>query len=160
VCGWLRRQPVDQLLAIPEPGPGGDQARRDLLTAIERALKTRTSLPDYDEMRRRYAAGQAINATMTVGEWLDQWLAGRRTIRKSTRRSYEAHVRRYLKPHLGHLPIDRLRVVHIAAMFDAIDADNEFIRAARACGDPKQRAAVKGRRIVSPATKQRIRATL
>src|SRR5438876_10870071 len=111
-------------------------------------------------MRRRYAAGQAIDATMTVGQWLDEWLAGRRKIRKSTRRSYEAHVRLYLKPHLGHLPIDRLRVVHIAAMFDAIDADNEFIRAARASGDPQQRAAVKGRRIVGPATKQRIRATL
>ncbi len=154
------RQKIDQLLAIPEPGPAGDQARRDLLTAIEKALKARTDLPDYDEMRRRYATGQAINATMTVGEWLDDWLAGRRNIRKSTRRSYEAHVRLYLRPHLGHLPIDRLRVVHIAAMFDAIDADNEFIRAARASGDAKQRAAVKGRRIVSPATKQRIRATL
>jgi hypothetical protein len=56
-----------------------------------------------------------------------------------------------LKPHLGHLPIDRLRVVHIAAMFDAIDADNEYIRAARASGDPTQRAAVKGRRIIGPA---------
>jgi len=154
------RQRIDQLLAIPEAGPTGDQARRDLLTAIDKALKNRTALPDYDQMRRRHASGQAINATMTVGQWLDEWLASRRKIRKSTRRSYEAHVRLYLKPHLGHLPIDRLRVVHIAAMFDAIDADNEYIRAARASGDAKQRAAVKGRRTVSPATKQRIRATL
>ncbi len=154
------RQKIDRLLAIPEAGPTGDQARRDLLTAIEKALKNRTALPDYDEMRRRYAAGQAIDATMTVGQWLDEWLAGRRKIRKSTRRSYEAHIRLYLRPHLGHLPIDRLRVVHIAAMFDAIDADNEFIRAARASGDAKQREAVKGRRSVSPANKQRIRATL
>jgi len=154
------RQKIEQLLDIPEEGPAGDQAREEILRAVRRALKTKTALPDYDEARRRHQSGQALNATMTVGQWLDEWLAGRRTIRKSTRRSYEAHVRLYLKPHLGHLPIDRLRVVHIAAMFDAIDADNEFIRAARASGDPQQRAAVKGRRIVGPATKQRIRATL
>jgi hypothetical protein len=116
--------------------------------------------PDYDESRKRYKSGQVIDAMITVGQWLDQWLAGRRILRKGTRRSYEAHIRLYLRPHLGHLPIDRLRVVHIGAMFDAIDANNEFIRAARASGDAKQRAAVKGRRVVGAATKQRIRATL
>src|SRR4051794_10141429 len=47
---------IDQLLVTPERGRGGDQARRDLLTAIENALTNRTALPDYDEMRRRYAA--------------------------------------------------------------------------------------------------------
>jgi integrase len=87
-------------------------------------------------------------------------LTSRRKIRKGTRRSYEAHIRLYLRPHRGHLPIDRMRVVDIAAMFDAIDADNEFIRAARLSGDTAQRAAVNGRRIVGAATKQRIRATL
>ena len=155
-----RRQRIEQLLAVPEAGVGGDQAREEILRAIKKALDEGTPLPDYDETRRRYQSGQVLNATITVGQWLDEWLRGRRKIRKSTRRSYEAHVRLYLRPHLGHLPIDRMRVVHIAAMFDAIDADNEFIRAARASGDAEQRAAVKGRRVVSPATKQRIRATL
>jgi integrase len=45
-------------------------------------------------------------------------------------------------------------------MFDAIDADNGFIRNARSSGDPAQRRSVKGRRVVGAATKQRIRATL
>jgi hypothetical protein len=84
-------------------------------------------------------------------------LNSRRKIRKGTRRSYEAHIRLSLRPHLGHLPIDRMRVVHIAAMFDAIDADNEFIRAARLSGDTAQRAAVKGRRVVGAATENRAR---
>ena len=154
------REKIEQLLAIPEPGPAGDQARQEILNAIEKALDNGSPVPDYDETRRRYQSGQVINGTLTVGQWLDEWLAGRRKIRKSTRRSYEAHIRLYLRPHLGDVPIDRLRVVHIAAMFDAIDAENEYIRAARASGDAKQRAAVKGRRIVSAATKQRIRATL
>jgi integrase len=154
------RQRIEQLLAVPEEGPAGDQARQEIVKAIERALDNGSTLPDYDETRRRYRAGQVIDGTMTVGQWLDEWLAGRRKIRKGTRRSYEAHIRLYLRPHLGHLPIDRLRVVHISAMFDALDAENEFIRAARASGDAKQRAAVKGRRIIGAATKQRIRATL
>ncbi len=151
---------IEMLLAIPEPGIAGDQAREDILHAVERAFAQNDGLPDYDETRRRYFSGQTINGSVTVGAWLDEWLAGRRKIRKGTRRSYEAHIRLYLRPHLGHLPLDRLRAVHISAMFDAIDADNEFIRAARASGDPAQRAAVKGRRSVSAASKQRIRATM
>src|SRR4051794_27134438 len=68
------RQRIEQLLTIPEPGPHGDQARQDLLVAIERALKDRAALPNYDEMRRRYVTGQVLNATMSVGQWLDEWL--------------------------------------------------------------------------------------
>ncbi|MEU6036110.1 site-specific integrase [Actinomadura sp. NPDC047616] len=45
-------------------------------------------------------------------------------------------------------------------VFDAIDELNETITRARESGDPKLRARVKGRRVVGPATKQRIRATL
>ena len=71
---------------------------------------------------------------------------------KGTLRSYEAHIRLYLRPHLGHIPIDRLRVVHVSTMFDAIDAENEFILNARSSGDLVQRRAVKGQRIVGPAT--------
>ncbi|TDC85920.1 hypothetical protein E1193_01030 [Micromonospora sp. KC606] len=96
---------------------------------------------------------------VTAQAWPANRFSGRK-LAKGTLRSYESHIRLYLRPHLGHLPLDRLRGVHISAMFDAIDADNEFIRAARRSGDPDQRAKVKGRRIVGPATKQRIRATL
>ncbi|GAB3849466.1 tyrosine-type recombinase/integrase [Micromonospora andamanensis] len=153
------RQQIELLLAIPEAGVTGDQARQDILTAIGRAFTKKQPLPNYDETRRRFQSGQIINGDMLVGQGLDEWLTGRK-IAKGTRRSYAAHIRLYLKPHLGHLPIDRLRRVHISTMFDEIDADNEFIRAARVSGDPEQRRKVKGRRIVGAATKQRIRATL
>ena len=154
------REAIGRLFAIPEAGVVGDQARQEILYAVKKSLDAKGPLPDYDETRRRYQSGQVINATMTVGQWLDEWIKGRRKIAKSTLRGYEAHIRLYLRPHLGHLPIDRLRVVHISSMFDAIEAENEFIRATRASGDPAQRAAVKGRRVVGAATKQRIRATL
>jgi len=154
------RDAVALLFTIPDAGVVGDQARNEILLAVNKALDAKTALPDYDETRRRYQSGQVINATMTVGQWLDEWIKGRRKLAKGTIRSYEAHIRLYLRPHLGNIPIDRLRVVHISTMFDAIDADNEFILNARTSGDLVQRRAVKGRRIVGSATKQRIRATL
>ena len=72
----------------------------------------------------------------------------------------QGHIRLYLKPHLGHIPIDRLRVTDVASVFDHIEELNDAIAEARASGNPAARAAVKGRRRVGPATCQRIRATL
>jgi len=95
-----------------------------------------------------------------VADWLGQWLAGRRKIRPNTYRSYESHVRLYLIPHLGHHRLDRLRVGHLDAMFDAIDEHNQSILDARSSHDPAVRTTVKGQRIVGAASKQRIRATL
>jgi hypothetical protein len=95
-----------------------------------------------------------------VGEYLDQWLAGRRALREGTHRSYANHIHLYLKPHLGHLLLERLRVADVDRVFEAIDDLNDLITRARESGDPQLRARVKGRRPVGPATKQRIRATL
>lgn len=53
------------------------------------------------------------------------------------------HAELYLKPHLGHLPLDQLRVGHVAGMFDAIVAGNS-----------------ERERPVGPVTLHRIRATL
>ena len=47
-----------------------------------------------------------------------------------------------------------------ASVFDYIEELNDAITEARATGSPAARAAVKGRRLVGPATCQRIRATL
>jgi integrase len=97
---------------------------------------------------------------VTVGEWLDQWLAGKKNLRTGTVRSYEPHIRLYYKPLIGHIRVNRLRVADVASVFEAIDELNDTLSKARTSGDPAARAAVKGRRPVGPATKQRIRATL
>src|SRR5215207_1404927 len=96
----------------------------------------------------------------TVGEWLQRWLPTRRAISTNTHRSYESHIRLYLTPALGRIRLDRLRVAQIAAMFDAIGERNERIVDARASDDPAVRASVRGQRIISAASMQRIRATL
>jgi integrase len=63
-------------------------------------------------------------------------------------------------PCVGHIPLDRLRVADVASVFDYIGGLNEAVTAASASADPERRKAVKGRRLVGPASCQRVRATL
>lgn len=58
----------------------------------------------------------------TVGEYLDQWIAGKASLRETTRTSYESHIRLYLTPHLGHVRLVDLRHHHIEAMFNDLRA--------------------------------------
>lgn len=54
---------------------------------------------------------------MTFGEYLTEvWLPGL-TVRPSTRLAYESHVRIYLIPRLGHVPLQRLTRVDLRQMF-------------------------------------------
>ncbi len=50
------------------------------------------------------------------------------------RRSYEAHIRCYLTPLLGEIPLARLRPDHIAGMFQTIRGWNAEITWQRAAG--------------------------
>jgi len=76
-------------------------------------------------------------------EWLNRWLASRVSLRASTARSYAAHIRGYLVPYLGGIPLAALTAADVQAMFAAI------IRDETALGRP-----------VSAATLHRIHATL
>jgi integrase len=80
---------------------------------------------------------------LTTGEWLGRWLASRVSLRASTSRGYAAHVRGYLIPYLGGIPLAELSPADVQAMFTAI------IRGEAALGRP-----------VSAATLRRIHATL
>jgi integrase len=80
---------------------------------------------------------------LTTGEWLGRWLASRVSLRASTSRSYAAHVRGYLVPYLGGIPLAALSAGDVQAMFTAIARDET------ALGRP-----------VSAATLHRIHATL
>ncbi len=113
-----------------------------------------------DEAKVKHGHGQDVTAKLLFGTFFDGWLNGNKKLTESTRIAYASHGRLYLKPHLGHVELDRLRVGHVSAMFDAIEADNDRVRAAQASPDPQVRASVKGHRITGPATQQRIRATL
>ncbi|RFU41188.1 site-specific integrase [Actinomadura logoneensis] len=129
----------------------------DLIIATVAATR---QLPLPEEVRRKVRTGQNLAEVITVGEYLSQWLRGRKGLRESTRRAYASHIKLYLIPYLGHLRLDRLRVADVDRMFEEIDEFNDLILRARETGDPELRRLVKGRRVVGAASKQRIRATL
>ena len=148
-----------ELLAIAPPGDPQTAIR--IADAITAAMREAGELPDPARVRKQVGAGRdpAVRPP-TVGEWLEEWLIAKKKLRPGTVRGYTGHIRLYLKPHLGHIPIDRLRVTDVVAVFDHIEELNDTIAEARPSGNPAARAAVKGRRRVGPATCQRIRATL
>jgi len=93
------------------------------------------------EALRSPAPGLA--AGLRTREWLERWLASRVALRASTRRGYAAHVRGYLVPYLGVIPLADLSAADVQRMFTAI------IGGETALG-----------RAVSAATLRRIHATL
>lgn len=117
---------VRTLLAIPdEDDPEGRTRIGDLL---ENVGSNKESVPDYDETKRKFRAGQSLTAHTTVGEWLDTWLASKR-VRKKTITGYESLARVHIKPHIGHIRLDRLNIGHLVEMFDGITEQNELIEA-------------------------------
>ncbi|MFI1956920.1 tyrosine recombinase XerC [Streptomyces althioticus] len=179
---------LDRIRAILDLAGDDDhyaQQIGDLLVAVQR---DRADIPDAAEVKRRLAGGVALDSGMTVGEWLDSWLASRKTKRRTTS-GYESHIRVHLRPGLGHFKLDRLNVGHVQAFFDGIDERNEVVRAenqqrreqearcrwrpgtkgGRPSPEDSERLAVEReklaamppyRHITGPATQQRIRATL
>lgn len=117
--------------------PGGRVRVRRGGFATEAAA--REAVAEYRVRSRRSAAAGA----WTTGRWLSTWLAEHRRIRPSTARSYVAHLRLYLVPSLGRIPLDDLEGPDVQAMIDRIVVDH-----------------VKAGKPISPASLARITATL
>ncbi len=130
-----------QLLEIPDADD--DAGRVQIAQMIREAYRRYRQLPTYDEVRRRFAAGLSLVRHQTTGEWLDEWLTGKRGVARTTYRSYEGHVRLHLGPHLGEIPLEKLRRAHIQAAYEKIMAES--------ADHPRP---------VGPATIHRIHATL
>src|SRR5260370_38074943 len=60
------------LLSIPEKGPDGHEVRVQILAVIRESRQRKESLPAFNEMRRRYAAGVAFSQGDT-GDYLLGW---------------------------------------------------------------------------------------
>jgi integrase len=79
--------------------------------------------------RRRDTHG-CVAGSWTTGAWLSEWLSGHRAIRDSTLRSYASHLRLYLLPALGRIPLDELGIQDVQVMFEQII--DEHVRAGHA----------------------------
>ncbi|MFE9217111.1 tyrosine-type recombinase/integrase [Streptomyces lavendulae] len=168
-------------IADRKADPDGSRRIADLLETVS---ATGEDIPDYDETKRRFATGQSLTQHMTVGEWLDLWLAGKKALRKSGAARYEVDLRCHLKPRIGHIRLDRLTVQHLDSMFEGIAETNEEILEAnmmrRTAVDELKAIPWKGqenrarrkalkaaieamppfRRVTNPATQKHIRDTL
>ncbi|WP_255597853.1 N-terminal phage integrase SAM-like domain-containing protein [Micromonospora sp. RL09-050-HVF-A] len=137
-----------------------DRGRRtEIADLLQTCVRSGRPLPEVDRIRQRLRGDGSLADLVTVGEYLTEWLT-HLTVDDNTACGYESLVRVHLIPHLGEVPLDRLRTGHIRAMFAAIERRNQEIRAARASGDPDVRASVVGVRTTGASTRQRIRACL
>jgi integrase len=105
----------------------------DLVPAVERqrraqigsaiAASTAYGRPlDEAAIRRKVGADRdPTQPTPTVGEWAADWLAARGDVRRGTWLGWRQRIDNYIVPHLGSIPLDALRPVHLRAMFDAMD---------------------------------------
>ena len=129
------------LLEIPDPDD--DAGHVQIADLIRDHYKRYGQLPEHDDVKRRFVVGLPLVRGQTAADWLDEWLAGKRGIARTTLRSYEGHIRLHLRPRLGHILLEKLRGPHIQAAYDGIVADS--------AGNPRP---------VGPATIRRIHATL
>ncbi|MFI5984300.1 tyrosine recombinase XerC [Streptomyces sp. NPDC051555] len=117
---------VRALLGIP--AADDPESVASVAALLEQVADEKAPLPDVEETRRRLRAGTSLLGSITVGEWLDRWLASKKT-RKTTTNGYASHIRVHLRPRIGHLRLDRLNVAHLVEMFDALADANEAIEA-------------------------------
>lgn len=120
---------LSRVQAVLDLADEDDQDAQQRVSALLMdVMRDRLKIPDPVEVKRKLGVGVPLDGKMTVAEWLDTWLAGKKT-RTTTNNGYRSHVEYHLKPHLGHLRLDKLAVVHLVAMFDAIADANETIAA-------------------------------
>jgi integrase len=95
----------------PREGEGPEWiVRRGFLTRKAAA----SALGDVNAEIRR--GSHVVPAKITVGQWLDQWLASLR-LAPSTKASYAKNVRLHIKPQLGDIPLARLTGTRISALY-------------------------------------------
>lgn len=65
---------------------------------------------------------------LTVGAWLDEWLASKARIRPNTKRSYQGSIENHLRPRLGEVKLQALTSRHIERLFADMQRDGAGAR--------------------------------
>jgi hypothetical protein len=133
---------------LRSPGHGSWYFNADLPSAVGERRRVRrggftTRAAAVAALEALASPAEAPEPGLSTGEWLGRWLASRVSLRPSTARGYAAHVRGYLVPYLGGIPLASLTSGDVQAMFTAVIRDETVLR-----------------RPVSAATLHRIHATL
>jgi integrase len=73
------------------------------------------------QLRGELARGPKDATSLTVAQYLDQWLAVKKTkVEPGTFGPYASHVKRHLKPQLGTLRLAKLEPYHVQQMYAAL----------------------------------------
>ncbi len=96
-------------------GRGYDGRRRQ---ASHAGFPTKTAaLAAMKEVQRSHDEGNDHVRTLLLGNYLEDWLEAKRSLRPSTRQAYRSHLDLYLLPRLGHVKLQELRPHHIDRFF-------------------------------------------
>ncbi len=100
---------------------------------------TRGGFATYEEaeraltaMREQLSTGRPVAGRLTVSGWLDEWMAAKTDIKRSTLHGYRQHIERWLRPELGHIRLTELRTAHVADALAAVSssaANRQRVRA-------------------------------
>ncbi|ADL71002.1 tyrosine integrase [Mycobacterium phage Enceladus] len=100
-------------------GPDGKRRQKRVSSR-----KESEALRKLNKLRADVLAGKIATTpgkVKTVGEWLDYWLTVKKSeCRPSTYESYEGSARLYLKPHLGHIRLDKLTTPQVRDMLTKV----------------------------------------
>lgn len=109
--------------AITRRPNGRWQAQWSTTEGGKRVRKSETFLlkSEAEWWLREAKRGTIPDVDLTVAEYLDGWLAGKRSIRPSTRELYASHVRVHIAPSLGHLSVMELDRKHVERFVTALE---------------------------------------
>jgi integrase len=131
----LAAEQLAQVTGLVALAGADDDARAAIGDMITSKTRRGGQLPDEGTVRRRLALGaDPASPGVTVAEWMESWLAGRRKIRESVRRGYRSHIDLWITPQIGAIPLERLRAPQIDGLFAAIDRINAEVAGQKAEG--------------------------
>lgn len=109
-----------------DAGPGGKCKRRVIYGKTRQEVRDKLA-----ELQSQKAAGMLTDAAqMTVGQYLDHWVENisRPTVRDGTHRSYVGIIKKFLKPTLGEVRLDKLSPVAVQSLYGKLEADGVSAR--------------------------------
>jgi integrase len=106
-------------VATASLGYHGDGSRKRITTygATKREAQEKLT----KKMGEAAAGLDGEASTVSLGQWLDRWLAVvKPTVEPNTYRPHERQVRLHLKPHLGTVKLGKIRRAHLQALYSAL----------------------------------------
>jgi len=104
--GGLTQRPNGKWQAQWSTTEGGRRVRKTATFALK---------GDAEWWLRQAKRGEAPDVDLTVGEYLEHWLGGKRKVRASTLALYRSHVETHIVPALGRISITALTPRHVEA---------------------------------------------